>query len=69
MQRQVKSTVGRPTSLEPMSELQTLGVVKRSDSGQLSVSIGDVSKTESFKRDLETLGRIRRLTKVNSVRR
>lgn len=69
MQRQVKSTVERPTPLEPMSELQTLGVVKRSDSGQLSVSIGDVSKTESFKRDLETLGRIRRLAKVNSVRR
>jgi hypothetical protein len=33
--------------------------VKRSDTGQLSVSIDDLSKTQSFKRDLGVLRRIR----------
>ena len=33
--------------------------VKRSDTGQLSVSIDDLSKTKSFKRDLDALRRIR----------
>jgi hypothetical protein len=33
--------------------------VKRSETGQLSVSIDDLSKTQSFKRDLDVLRRIR----------
>lgn len=33
--------------------------IKRSDTGQLSVSITDLSKTETFKRDLDALIRIR----------
>jgi hypothetical protein len=50
-------------------ELQTSTAVRRSDSGQMSVSIGDVSQTEAFKRNLEALGRIRRMAKATAAGR
>lgn len=40
--------------------------VKRSDTGQLSVSIDDLSKTQSFKRDLDVLRRIRERSQTPS---
>jgi hypothetical protein len=57
------------SSSSGVGELEAGKAVRRSDSGQLSVSIGDVSKTESFRRDLKTLGRIRLLAKANPVGR
>ena len=70
MEQNVRTTAARQgQSQSPVGELETGNAVKRSDSGQLSVSIGDVSKTETFKRDLDPLGRIRRLTKAVSVGR
>jgi hypothetical protein len=50
-------------------ELESAGAVRRSASGQLSVSIADVSKTQSFQRDLKTLGRIRELAKTTTAGR
>jgi hypothetical protein len=50
-----------PTSPAPTTaaDRDFAGAVKRSDTGQLSVSIDDLSKTPSFKRDLDVLRRIR----------
>jgi hypothetical protein len=51
------------------SDLEKKGAVKRSASGQLSVSLVDVSQTASFQRNLTALGRIRRqLTKAAAAR-
>jgi hypothetical protein len=43
-------------------DLESAGAVTRSASGKLSVSIGEVMKTETFRRDLKVLGRIRELS-------
>ena len=69
MEQNVKTSVGRKGPPSVVGELEAGNAVKRSDSGQLSVSIGDVSKTETFKRDLEALGRIRRLAKAVPIGR
>jgi hypothetical protein len=52
-----------------VGELESARAVRRSASGQMSVSIADVSKTQSFKRDLKTLGRIRELAKTTTAGR
>ena len=52
----------KPTPRHPAearAEREFAEAVKRSDTGQLSVSIDDLSKTRSFKRDLDVLRRIR----------
>lgn len=69
MPQSAKSPTRRAGPASVVGELEAGKAVRRSDSGQLSVSIGDVSKTEAFKRDLKTLGRIRLLTKANPVGR
>lgn len=43
--------------------------VKRSGSGQLSVSIDDLSKTGSFKRDLDILKQIREQSQTSAPSR
>ncbi len=43
--------------------------VKRSDTGQLSVSISDLSKTETFRRDLDALIRIRQRSETPTSER
>jgi hypothetical protein len=50
-----------------VGELESARAVRRSASGQMSVSIADVSKTQSFKRDLKTLVRIRELAKTTTA--
>jgi hypothetical protein len=52
-----KTSSGQPGTAP--AERDFAEAVKRSDSGQLSVSIDDLSKTQSFKRDLDVLRRIR----------
>lgn len=64
-----KSCGDRTRGALPAGELEAANAVKRSDSGQLSVSIDAVSKTDSFKRDLETLARIRALAQAGPFRR
>ncbi len=61
-----KSPPGLRQPSTPDSDVDFANAVKRSDSGQLSVSIEDVSKTPSFKRDLETLARIRQRAESGS---
>lgn len=53
-----KTPSGQPAGTTP-AERDFAEAVKRSDTGQLSVSIDDLSKTQSFKRDLDVLRRIR----------
>ena len=45
-------------------DLEQTGVVKRSASGKLSVAFSDIAQTPGFKSDLDTIGRIRKLTKA-----
>ena len=54
---------------QPAGDLAAAGAVKRSSSGQLSVSIDAVSKTDSFQRNLQTLARIRELVQAGPVGR
>lgn len=56
----------RDDAAQTVVDLETKGAVKRSASGQLSVSLDDVSKTPTFRRDLRTLTRIRELVKVSA---
>ena len=64
-----KSLVEPGRAERPAGELAAAGAVKRSGSGQLSVSIDAVSKTDAFRRDLQTLARIRELAQAGSVDR
>lgn len=58
-----------PPAPDTVGELESARAVRRSASGQMSVSIADVSKTQSFKRDLKTLRRIRELSKTTTAGR
>lgn len=47
-------------------ELEFAHAVRRSASGQLSVSIDDLSKTKTFSRDLKVLSRIAELQRAKT---
>jgi len=58
-----------PQPPRSLAERAFAEAVKRSDTGQLSVSIDDLSKTQSFKRDLDVLRRIRERSETPSSER
>ena len=53
------SSSASATSSTTTSDRDFAEAVKRSDTGQLSVSIDDLSKTDTFKKNLDVLKRLR----------
>lgn len=53
----------------PAADRDFAEAVKRSDTGQLSVSIDDLSKTTTFKQNLDVLRRIRERSEALSSSR
>lgn len=50
-------------------DLEQAGIAKRSPSGKLSVASSDLVQMPQFKRDLETVGRIRKLLQAQAASR
>ena len=69
MQIRTKPEDSGPSTHEAVAELESVNAVKRSPSGQLSVSLEEVSKTRAFRRDLQILGRIRQFVRTSASNR